>query len=614
MGFGVAIDFDARCEGATGGLYGQVRIYSTLTGTRVGAPGMSALSPVAPGTPLRFAVDADSSVPLEFKFIRYRMSTGAWTVIQDYSFRPVWSWTPTLGDLDDYFLQIWVRARGSTNAYDSWQAFGPFTISQSPASLVALTSDAAPPIAPGTTITWTATARGGSLRLQYQFVSYSRARARWEIVRDWSPDPVWVQTTTPLDEGENTVIVAVRSWGSDSSESFQAAHTVIAAPQDSYVLVTRPPAADLPGGRQIFFNDYTGGYLQASASNGLSITATRTLPDSYVSAAMKSPDGAVPAAGVYENAERRYPDRVAGIPALEVNTTGDPCTSPLSGRFRILELEFDPGGAVSRAAVDIEESCNDEGSAIFVAARLNSTRPLFNMFPVASNAPSTVGPGTSVTWTADASSGTGPVEYRFFRYDAQDNAWTMVRDWSTNRQFTWTPSTSDYGSFLLQVWARTVGSSVAYDDWRSSDPIRRDPQPAQGVRLALGCGARQGRTAGHARGSRGWRIRSARVSLRRVRVRDRSMVRDSRVRGLEPRGMDAASRIGRRVFRSSVGTRDGIRGGLRRVGRRSAHARTRTPAGHLGSWWRPRQRRTIPECASVGGHLVLVKDDRGRCR
>jgi len=471
VGFGVAIDFDARCEGATGGLYGQVRIYSTLTGTRVGAPGMSALSPVAPGTPLRFAVDADSSVPLEFKFIRYRMSTGAWTVIQDYSFRPVWSWTPTLGDLDDYFLQIWVRARGSTNDYDSWQAFGPFTISQSPASLVALTSDAAVPIAPGTTITWTATARGGSLRLQYQYVSYSRARARWEIVRDWSPDPVWVQATTPLDEGENTVIVAVRSWGSDSSESFQAAHVVIAAPQDSYVLVTRPPAPDLPGGRQIFFNDYTGGYLQTSASNGLTITATRTLPDSYVSAAMKSPDGAVLVAGLYENAERRNPDRIAGIPALEVNTTGDPCTSPLSGRFRILELEFDPGGAVSRAAVDIEESCDDEGSAIFVAARFNSTRPLFNMFPVASNAPSTVGPGTSVTWTADASSGTGPVEYRFFRYDAQDNAWTMVRDWSTNRQFTWTPSTSDYGSFVLQVWARTVGSSVAYDDWRSSDPI-----------------------------------------------------------------------------------------------------------------------------------------------
>ena len=116
-GFAVALEFDARCVGAQGGLSGQVRVYSKLTERQVGDLGMSALSPVAPGTPLRFAVETDSSVPLEFKFIRYQVSTGHWTVIQDYSFRPIWSWTPTVGDLDDYYLQIWIRARGSTTAY-----------------------------------------------------------------------------------------------------------------------------------------------------------------------------------------------------------------------------------------------------------------------------------------------------------------------------------------------------------------------------------------------------------------------------------------------------------------------------------------------------------------
>ena len=30
VGFGVALEFDARCAGAAGGLYGQIRIYSTL--------------------------------------------------------------------------------------------------------------------------------------------------------------------------------------------------------------------------------------------------------------------------------------------------------------------------------------------------------------------------------------------------------------------------------------------------------------------------------------------------------------------------------------------------------------------------------------------------------
>ena len=131
QGFAATIDFDARCAGASGGLYGQVRVYSKLTERQVGDLGMSALSPVAPGTPLRFAVETDSSVPLEFKFIRYQVSIGQWTVIQDYSFRPVWSWTPTVGDLDDYYLQVWIRARGSTNAYDEWRSLGPFTISVS---------------------------------------------------------------------------------------------------------------------------------------------------------------------------------------------------------------------------------------------------------------------------------------------------------------------------------------------------------------------------------------------------------------------------------------------------------------------------------------------------
>jgi hypothetical protein len=469
VGYAATIEFDARCAGVRGGLYGQVRIYSSLTGTNVGDLGMSALSPVAPGTPLRFAVETDSSVPLEFKFIRYRMSTGAWTVIQDYSFRPVWSWTPTLGDLDDYYLQIWVRARGLTNDYDSWQAFGPFTVSQSLASIVSLTSDASPPIAPGTTITWTATARGGALRLQYQFVSYSRTRARWEIVRDWSPDPVWVQATTPLDEGENTVIVVVRSWGGDSSEAIQAAHSVIVPPAESYLLATRPPTADLPNGQQVFFAPVNGS-VAASTTDGLQITAGRRLPDASISTWMRAPDGGVPGVGLYENAEWRYADRVAGIPASEIGMSAvSPCRTQATRKFRIFELEYDDAGAAARVAADLEQVCDDDRSTIFVAARINSTLPLFNMFPLTSNAPSTVGPGTSVTWTADASSGTGPVEYRFIRYSAQQGAWTIVRGWSLDPQFTWTPSTADYGSYWLQVWARTAGSAVAYEDWRSSD-------------------------------------------------------------------------------------------------------------------------------------------------
>ena len=199
-------------------------------------------------------------------------------MIQDYSFRPVWSWTPTIGDLDDYYLQVWVRARGSTNAYDTWGSLGPFTIGLSLASIVSLTSNASSPIAPGTTITWTAAAHGGMLRLEYQFIKYSSARARWEIVRDWSPDPVWAQTTTPVDEGDNLVIVAVKSWGGDNLEAVQEAHAVVQPPDESYVLATGPPSEDLPRGQQVLFNSRTYGYVEAVAADDLDITASEFSP------------------------------------------------------------------------------------------------------------------------------------------------------------------------------------------------------------------------------------------------------------------------------------------------------------------------------------------------
>ena len=171
--------------------------------------------------------------------------------------------------------------------------------------------------------------------------------------------------------------------------------------------------------------------------------------------------------GRYDNAER-HSDKSSGIPGLDVYTglLGTPCAT---GRYRILELQYGSPGVPERVAADIEQTC---GTAhLYVATRLNSKVPLFNMFPIKSNAPATVGPGTAVTWTADASSGTGPVGYRFFRYDVQQDRWTVVRDWDLEPRFTWMPTAADYGRYSVQVWARTAGSAVAYQDWRSSEPL-----------------------------------------------------------------------------------------------------------------------------------------------
>ena len=76
-------------------------------------------------------------------------------------------------------------------------------------------------------------------------------------------------------------------------------------------------------------------------------------------------------------------------------------------------------------------------------------------------------PTTSITWTATASGGTGPLEYKFYRYD-QSVGWVVMRDWNQSNQANWTPGASNVGEHSLQVWVRTVGSNVLYEDWKGT--------------------------------------------------------------------------------------------------------------------------------------------------
>ena len=463
------VDFEVRCEGASGGLYGQLRLRSSRATVTIGSVDMSALSPVAPGTPLRFSVDMDASVPLEFKFIRYRSSTATWQIVQDYSFRPVWSWMPTVGDPDNYYLQVWVRARGSLNAYDEWRALGPFTIGLS-SPVVSLTSDVPLPAPAGTSITWTALGRGGTNRLEYQFVRYSAAAGLWQIVRDWSADPSWLQLTTAADEGEIIVVAVVRSGSAGGGEVMVEVRGLIGPPPDSFVLASTVSGGRLPA---ISTQTYGFDYIPISTAYGLSFYAPASSRFQIgFNAWMARPDGGTPGVGLYEHAEA-HPDQLADIPGLAVGS----CSSTISGSFRILELEQGTDGTASRLAADIRQRCGGDATELFAAVRYHSALPLFNIFPIVTNTPAIVGPGTVVTWTAAASSGTGPVEYRFIRYDLQQGTWALVRDWSGDSHYRWMPTLGDVGWYAVQVWARTAGSTVAYEDWRNSDTLVVAPLP-----------------------------------------------------------------------------------------------------------------------------------------
>ena len=72
--------------------------------------------------------------------------------------------------------------------------------------------------------------------------------------------------------------------------------------------------------------------------------------------------------------------------------------------------------------------------------------------------------GTPVTFTARASGGIGPLQYRFVTYHP-DEGWTIARDYSAEQTFTFTPP---LGINVVQVWVRNAGSAADYDAWASS--------------------------------------------------------------------------------------------------------------------------------------------------
>jgi len=84
--------------------------------------------------------------------------------------------------------------------------------------------------------------------------------------------------------------------------------------------------------------------------------------------------------------------------------------------------------------------------------------------------------GTSVTWTATGSN-SRPVEYKFY-VCRKGTTWVLGRDWSSNNTFMWTPQPGDAGSpNYVQVWARAVGSTAAYDTYLGTSAFDILPAP-----------------------------------------------------------------------------------------------------------------------------------------
>jgi hypothetical protein len=73
------------------------------------------------GTPLNVVARASGGPGfLEYRFLKYSLSTQAWTIVQEYSWDNSFAWVPGPLDRGLHTFQVWVRRSGSSAAYEGF--------------------------------------------------------------------------------------------------------------------------------------------------------------------------------------------------------------------------------------------------------------------------------------------------------------------------------------------------------------------------------------------------------------------------------------------------------------------------------------------------------------
>ncbi|HXW04249.1 MAG TPA: hypothetical protein VD833_03380 [Vicinamibacterales bacterium] len=174
----------------------------------------STLFPAPPGSNVRWLAEPANPANLEYQFLLYSAATTQWTLQRPYTTEPMWTWTPT--QTGTYGVQVQARQVGSSAPYELFRTSNMLEISQGPLQVKSLVSNVPLPASPGTTITWTAQAIGGTAGpLQYQF--WRRDGNTWIMVQDYSPLNFYSWTPGAADVGQHYIQVWVRSAGSTAA-------------------------------------------------------------------------------------------------------------------------------------------------------------------------------------------------------------------------------------------------------------------------------------------------------------------------------------------------------------------------------------------------------------
>ena len=124
-------------------------------------------------------------------------------------------------------------------------------------------------------------------------------------------------------------------------------------------------------------------------------------------------------------------------------------TPPQAGTYALQVWVRTAGSGVSREAI--------WATGFFSVVSAPPLPPL--SLSVARTLPRAV--GDSGTFAATAQGGVSPYAFQFWLYRADVRAWSVARSWDASPDWTFTPAAA--GTYAVQVWARSAGSTAQYD-------------------------------------------------------------------------------------------------------------------------------------------------------
>jgi protocatechuate 3,4-dioxygenase beta subunit len=373
------------------------------------------------------ATDTEND-PLQYRFVirgpspssQVRSDTG-------YTTSASWAWS-TIGSVPgDYQVEVWVRdgLHSDANGFDAKKAITyKLTVANLPPRVNVLFSDRPAPQFVGSWIRWTALASDPEGNpLQYKF--YLRGPSTngfWMDQTGWGKNNRWIWRTNPMDAGNSEVLVAVRDGnhaGPGGSDDYEIARF-------SIINVNLPPVITSLASN-VFSPQPIGATVQWRAS-AMDPEGNPVFYRYWIKG---------PATGGFWRIARDW----------STDPTWVWSTSPADAGTSEIQVQVRDGLHSSPAGWD------DDAGALFTVLRPNLPPTLISLKP---DKPSAQVASTPIKWTAVASDpDREPVFYKFWLTGpSTGNAWTVVQDWSTKNQWTWTSTGSDGGAYTVYVFAR----------------------------------------------------------------------------------------------------------------------------------------------------------------